>query len=493
MYNNLKIGDYVLGANNTEEYRIIKQIGRGGFGEVYKIMDEANNQFALKIITDIFQEVDMKSLLNEGYLQDIEHENVIKVKFFHDGKLYPALPPYIIMEYADGGTLKQMLAKRSVLGNLFDNNELVSMFLNLASGMKAINEKVVHRDIKPDNILISQGTLKITDFGISKIVGAKTRSDTLKACGTYRYAAPEYWDNSNNQQPMDVYSMGIVFYEIATLKHPYFGADDGNSIEEFRKAHLERHPTDIMEYNAALNSGLAYLISRMMSKPIGQRPHSWDNVIDAIKQISNVGQSIPVIDQLLDTSRKKDAERQRTKTDGEIKFRQRKELESRVAYSFRLIVSEIEKMLESFNQSAGFPKLSCYLGTPVRLEISGSGHARQVVMVIAAVHENHFIDNKKIMAWGYVKAPSGKGNNLLLLANDENDSYGIWEWLQTERQAGMALSDARPEPIPLEFDELSDRISRLNMNSLDKYIMTRKKLDLEQIPYCLHQSLSEIL
>ena len=93
------------------------------------------------------------------------------------------------------------------------------MFLQLASGMKHINSILVHRDIKPDNILIVDDVLKITDFGLAKYAEATTRSVTFKGYGTKEYCAPEVCKNEKNTIYMDIYSMGIVFYEIATLKY----------------------------------------------------------------------------------------------------------------------------------------------------------------------------------------------------------------------------------------------------------------------------------
>ena len=492
MIKDLGQGDWVFGANSTEMYQIGEQIGKGGFGTVHKLLDQSANLFVIKILRNRFDIKSQKSFINEAKLAtEIEQENVIKLIFFHDGTTDPTLPLYLIMEYANAGTLEKMLQERGSSSKLFTNDQLTEMFLQLAYGMKAINDKMVHRDIKPGNILISGETLKITDFGISKITGANTRTETFKGFASYRYAAPEVWSGSDNQWPMDMYSMGIVFYEIATLKHPYFGADDTDSIEKCRRVHLECFPTDCREYNTDLDIGLSQLIVRMISKPPNQRPNSWDDVIDAIKNSCNVEKSSLVVRQLLDRSCKEHLEWQKAKSDGETKIRNQQDFDNLVDYSFGQIVKEIQKMIDDFNNVSDPIKLTCYRGTRFRLEISASRHSKRIVIVIEPVHEDRFVDNRKIMALGYIKAPSGKGNNLLLLASDQNNLYGDWEWLHIERQAGMALNDNRPEPIPLGFEELSERIARLN--DFDKYRTRRQILDPGQILHYLKDWLYEIV
>ena len=91
----------------------------------------------------------------------------------------------------------------------------------LVDGIEAINAKMLHRDLKPDNILIGADGLKIGDFGLSKIVGAATRSRTFKGGQHILYMAPEGWKQETNQIQIDMYSMGIIFFEIASLAFPY--------------------------------------------------------------------------------------------------------------------------------------------------------------------------------------------------------------------------------------------------------------------------------
>jgi serine/threonine protein kinase len=109
----LRLGSTVFGKSKNELFEIIDFIDHGAFGLVYKIEDTSGSFFALKtLLTVSLDERKLRAMLNEGDLStQIEHENVLKVFHFHDGKQFPHLPPYMIMEYADGGTLSHILGK----------------------------------------------------------------------------------------------------------------------------------------------------------------------------------------------------------------------------------------------------------------------------------------------------------------------------------------------------------------------------------------------
>ena len=111
--------------------------------------------------------------------------------------------------------------------------------IDIAQGVRAINERLIHRDIKPDNILIDDTHLKIGDFGISKVIDEQTRTMTFKGGQHIFYMAPEGWEGQTNTFKLDVYSVGLVFYEILTLNHPLRQfVPDPNDWRDWQKAHL---------------------------------------------------------------------------------------------------------------------------------------------------------------------------------------------------------------------------------------------------------------
>lgn len=161
------------------QYLLDEKIGSGGFGAVFKAHRENDGHiFAVKIIQDIFSDVEAFTTFQKEMNQTklLDSENVIKYLYVHDGNEFPEYPPYIIMEYTDGGTLRDLIENRN--GLQFETATIMEYFNQLAHGMKCISEHLVHRDIKPENILNFYGVLKITDFGLSKISGESTKTMT---------------------------------------------------------------------------------------------------------------------------------------------------------------------------------------------------------------------------------------------------------------------------------------------------------------------------
>ena len=233
----ITIGSKLLD-DKGNHYILDETLGSGGFGDVYKAHSESDGSVvAIKLFKNTFNSdeayLSFQKETNQSKL--IDSDNVIKYLFVHDGKLFSEYPPYIIMEYTDGGTLRQFLKDQNEV--LLDIETLNNIFLQLACGMKAISEHLVHRDIKPENILNFNGTFKITDFGLSKNAGDSTKTLTFKNYGTIYYIAPEAWNSDKNTIQMDIYSMGIVFYELATLSFPYT-IPMKQDYDNFRKMHL---------------------------------------------------------------------------------------------------------------------------------------------------------------------------------------------------------------------------------------------------------------
>lgn len=271
--------------DDCNKYILDDLLGSGGFGNVFKAHREKDNAiFAVKTLLSSF--VSKESVLAfEKEIQQtslVSSDHVIKYIYTHNGQKYREYPPYIIMEYADGGTLTLLIEQQRRIGKPFENRLLFDSFIQLAEGMREINITLVHRDIKPDNILISCGALKISDFGLSKLSGENTRTLTFKGYGSAKYVAPEAWNNDKNTIQMDIYSMGIVFYELATLQYAY-NIKDGADIVSYRNAHLFETARNPASYNKDLPANLTSIIIRMIEKPTQKRFSDWDSIITALK------------------------------------------------------------------------------------------------------------------------------------------------------------------------------------------------------------------
>ena len=182
--------DSIVGPN-SERFTLQDFIGAGAFGRVYRVVGKSGSVYAVKLLGhDLDDELSARALLNEAKLaQEIKHPNVVNVVFADQD---PTLGPYILMEYLPEGTLKDLI--RSQSGQQLTLERAIAIMLDIAQGTRAINTRLVHRDIKPDNVLRSADRFKVADFGISKVVGRLSSltvespltsygfSPTLKTC-----------------------------------------------------------------------------------------------------------------------------------------------------------------------------------------------------------------------------------------------------------------------------------------------------------------------
>lgn len=472
----LRPGDKIFGFEGNE-YTITRFIGSGAFGIVYEIEGLSDEHFALKtIITSSLDDNKLKALINEGQsAMEVEHPNVLKVIYFHDGQKYPKFPPYIIMELASDGTLQDLIDQKKETKQFFTNEELCSIMLNLASGMKAINEKLVHRDIKPDNILIKKGVLKISDFGLSKVVGEATRTQTLKGLINLMYTAPEAWRQKENTIAMDIYSMGLVFYELATLRHPYTVKQVGDNIEAWKNAHLMDIPDDPRKYNGNIDLGLSQLIQKMVSKRPTDRYNSWDEVILRIKSKDSTIKPRQDVSKLVERALETRRIEEMKKSKLESEDKKRKELEGIVECAFNDIVKAVQEIVENFNSTSDIAKLEVDFSEPLIINVFKEGYPdKKVKVLVNVVYKTIKFDGGTVKAWGYVKAPSGLGFNLILKASRAEDIYGSWKTLPFVINSQLVKkSDGRPKPFPLWLSKLPDEFVMLN--TIHTYQTTKKE------------------
>jgi len=329
--------------------------------------------------------------------------------------------------------------------------------------MKAINEKLVHRDIKPDNILLHNQVLKISDFGLSKVVGAVTRTQTFKGINHMQYCAPEAWRLEKNLPTMDMYSMGIVFYEIATLRYPYEVKDTGDFVEVWKNAHLLQVPADPRTHNGSLDLGLAQLIMKMISKRPEDRYTSWDEVLQRLTTRDTQANSTRDVHMLVERAIESRRQAEQERLLAEERAKKQKEREDLVAFSFSEILNVAQETIDAFNQVSEFIKLKISAPSHFGFSIFRSDNPRtQVQIDVRPVTESYSLDGKAVKAWGHAKAPSGKGFNLVLVVTHSDDLYGQWKTMHVTHSAWGPPRDKRPDPFPFEFNELPKEIQLLN-------------------------------
>src|SRR5712692_10436432 len=190
------------GPTGEESLILEKYLGGGSFGDVYKARETpSGTPYAVKFprISSLFGDnTAMIAFLNEVQAaKEIHHPNVVNVVYVNSDSA--ELLPYLVMEYMEGGTLQSRLGQLRASGSLADIKQIQVWNNGLIEGIAAINSKMLHRDLKPDNILMDGDSPKIGDFGLSKIINALTRSRTFKGGQHVLYMAPEGWKFETNQ------------------------------------------------------------------------------------------------------------------------------------------------------------------------------------------------------------------------------------------------------------------------------------------------------
>lgn len=349
-------------------------------------------------------------------------------------------PPFIAFEFMSDGTLAQSIEAHRQSSIQFTEPELVVIFRQLVLGMSAINKRVIHRDLKPENIFNSSSGLRVGDFGIARFVGAATRNPTFKGWGTADYMAPETFKMESPDWRADQYSMGVIFFELATLHRPFIG--DSRELEH---AHLYKRPGLVTALREDLSDRVAQLIRRMLEKQPASRFASWDEVLEELVAIDERARNVveadnsallarAAADQLeLARSRRLEAERIRDVRLSEIASR-----ENLIKYWSEEFFSELEERISKINDSLGSEAvhvrrdvreangLSSQGSRPQRLRCSARAeflNASFVISLEALLPE----DSGDFMGWGSYQLKTFNRLSVGNLILERGDSpYGKW-------------------------------------------------------------------
>ena len=338
-----------------ESFKTTDFLGKGGFGEVYLAVGETSGAVvAVKLLPlgSLSSDDSRLALMNEVLAaQQIKHPNVVEVLFVNDGNNSP-VGPYVVMEYVSGGTLAQLIKKHLQAKSNLSLDRAVEIMVDVAQGAKAINAKVIHRDIKPDNILAEGKIFKIGDFGISKFVDESTRLHTFKGAQHVMYMAPEGWQYLPNTPKLDVYSTGLVFYEILTNVHPLWQkVKDHNNFLDWEKAHMYEPCPDVRKIRAEVPLPLAQLLSRMVSKRPDDRP-LWDEVLNILTKpdVSGAPQN-PLVSEAVEAAVSKKQQLDSEALKQAEKLRERQTQLNLYRYSCTSLLDSFDPLIEQFNKA----------------------------------------------------------------------------------------------------------------------------------------------
>ncbi|MBQ5911053.1 MAG: Stk1 family PASTA domain-containing Ser/Thr kinase [Clostridia bacterium] len=252
--------DKYLGKRLDGRYELQEIVGVGGMAVVYKAYDNLEDKIvAVKILKEEYtgNEEFLRRFVNESKaIAVISHPNVVKVSDVSFGDLIQ----YIVMEYIDGITLKEYIEQRGPL----PWNEAVQFTLQILRGLQHAHDKgVVHRDIKPQNIMVlPDGVIKVADFGIARFARSEQVTITDKAIGSVHYISPEQAKGEKTDEKADLYSVGVMLYEMLTGRLP-FQAESAVSVAIMQ---LQKAPTPPREINGSIPEGLEQITMHAMQK-----------------------------------------------------------------------------------------------------------------------------------------------------------------------------------------------------------------------------------
>lgn len=215
---------YSSGDRPLDGYSIKRGLGKGGFGEVYFAISDGEKEVALKQVHSIASKAEADASAGEQrgdhLVLNVSHANLVTLFDIKEGVDDDT---WIIMEFMAGNSLRHILDKNPTG---LSTDDAAAWFYSIASGVEYLHNKgIVHRDLKPGNVFISDGNVKVGDYGLSKFISSSQRGGHTRSIGTLHYMAPEIGDGNYGRE-IDVYALGIMLFELLTGDVPFTGETD---------------------------------------------------------------------------------------------------------------------------------------------------------------------------------------------------------------------------------------------------------------------------
>jgi len=284
------VEELTRGTTFAGRYEIIEELGKGGMGKVYRVEDKKiKEEVALKLIKPEIS-ADKKTIerfSNELKIaRKITHKNVCRM--YHLGEAEGAY--FITMEYVPGGDLKTFIRRAAPLSTA----RTIAIAKQICNGLaEAHSIGVVHRDLKPNNIMIDDdGNALIMDFGIARSIKAKGITGAGVMIGTPEYMSPEQVEGKETDQRSDIYSLGVILYEMVTGRVPF----EGDTALTIAVKHKTEEPKSPREYNTQLSEDLSRVILRCMEKNKEKRYQSAGEVRS---ELTRIEKGIPTTEKVI--------------------------------------------------------------------------------------------------------------------------------------------------------------------------------------------------
>jgi serine/threonine protein kinase/predicted Zn-dependent protease len=282
--------ELTTGSTFANRYQIIEELGKGGMGKVYKVHDtKIKEKIALKLIKPEIAK-DKKTIerfSNElKFARKIRHKNICQM--FDLGEDRGS--HFITMEFVEGQDLKKLIRQSGQLAI----GTTINIAKQVCDGLVEAHESgVIHRDLKPSNIMIdADGNARIMDFGIARSIEGKSITGAGVMIGTPDYMSPEQVDGKETDQRSDVYSLGVILYEMVTGRAPF----EGDTALSIAVKHKTETPPDPRKYNEQISEELSQIIMRCLEK---DKENRFQNAVELRKAISDIEQGIPTTEKVI--------------------------------------------------------------------------------------------------------------------------------------------------------------------------------------------------
>ncbi|MBQ9459771.1 MAG: Stk1 family PASTA domain-containing Ser/Thr kinase [Oscillospiraceae bacterium] len=269
--------DNMIGKLLDNRYELLGVIGQGGMAIVYKAQDRRlNRSVAVKILkSELAEDADFRRRFRDESqaVAMLSHPNIVSVYDVSRGET-----EYIVMELIDGITLKQYMERRGKL----DWREALHFITQIMRGLSHAHSRgIIHRDIKPQNVMILRdGSIKIADFGIARLESASQHTTTQQALGSVHYISPEQAKGDRTDARSDIYSAGVVLYEMLTSRLPF----EGDSAVSVAIQHLSSVPLSPCEIDPTVPSALEKICMKAMASDIDKRYPNAEAMISDLEE-----------------------------------------------------------------------------------------------------------------------------------------------------------------------------------------------------------------
>jgi serine/threonine protein kinase/Tfp pilus assembly protein PilF len=262
-------------------YKILEKLGEGGMGIVYKAHDtKLDRTVALKFLPPHLtkKDTDKARFLQEAKAAAaLNHPNVCTIHEIHD----EGENPFIVMEYVEGKTLRDLVG--AIRESPLPMNDIIDYATQIAEALKTAHKKgIVHRDIKSENIMVTEtGQVKVMDFGLAKLRGSVKITKTSTTVGTIAYMSPEHIEGKKVDARTDIFSFGVVLYELLTGQLPFKGEYDSAMMY----AIINEEPEPVQKHRSDLSSEMLHVLNRALEKNPEERYQLMNEMLIDLKRL----------------------------------------------------------------------------------------------------------------------------------------------------------------------------------------------------------------